>query len=266
MTLVGSILIGLVLLVGFANGLRRGGIKEGTALIGVLLGALLVEFWAESWGRTLSERSGLRINNAVLLLSLVLLIGTALFSGYGTGLFFKRRAIKSGERVGGGLLGLLNMGLLVSFTLRYTQLLYFNETDPTQPVQSWIRAGIVSRFMFDWLGYVLLGAALALGVFSLITATLRLGRLAATPRPADAQAGAGKRLPAGQANPQAAGTAGQKEGAVGAGQGQPAAGAAQYQGGPRPAEGAAAPPSGQSAIPAGQRESYLDSQQRRGGT
>ncbi len=260
MTLVGSILIGLVLLVGFGNGLRRGGIKEGTALIGVLLGALLVEFWAEPWGRTLSERSGLRINNAELLLSLVLLIGTALFCGYGTGLFFKRRTLKAGERVGGGLLGLLNMGLLVSFTLRYTQLLYFNETDPTQPVQSWIRAGIVSRFMFAWLGYVLLGAALALGVFSLITATLRLGRLAATPRPApDTRAAGGKAQGAtGQTKPQAGGTAG-------AGQGPAATGAAQQQGGAWSAEGAAPPAANQAAIPAGQREAYLDSQQRRGG-
>lgn len=256
MTLVGSILIGLVLLIGFANGLRRGGIKEGTALIGVLLGALLVEFWAKPWGQNLSERSGLRINNALLLLSLVLLIGTALFSGYGSGLFFKRRTMKTGERIGGGLLGLLNMGLLISFALRYTQLLYFNETDPTQPVESWIRAGILSRFMFYWLGYVLLGAALALGVFSLITATLRLGRLAATPRPTPAASSAGAKPQAatGQPKPQGIGAAGQSQGAGAAGQGQGA-------GAPRPTEGAAAQPT----IPAGQRESYIDRQQPRSG-
>lgn len=256
MTLVGSILIGLVLLIGFANGLRRGGIKEGTALIGVLLGALLVEFWAKPWGQNLSERSGLRINNALLLLSLVLLIGTALFSGYGSGLFFKRRTMKTGERIGGGLLGLLNMGLLISFALRYTQLLYFNETDPTQPVESWIRAGILSRFMFYWLGYVLLGAALALGVFSLITATLRLGRLAATPRPTPAVSSAGAKPQAatGQPKPQGIGAAGQSQGAGAAGQGQGA-------GAPRPTEGAAAQPT----IPAGQRESYIDRQQPRSG-
>lgn len=180
MTLVSSIVIGIVLLLGLANGLRRGGLKEGTALIGVLLGALLVEFWARRWGETLSQRSGLKLNTAILLLSLTLLIGTALFSGYGSGLFFRRTAMKSGERIGGAVLGLLNMGLLVSFALRYTQQLYFEEASPAQPVLSWIRTGVVSRYMLNWQGQVLLGAAIGLGVISLLTAALRLGRLAST--------------------------------------------------------------------------------------
>jgi hypothetical protein len=256
MTLVGSIIIGLLLAVGFANGVRRGGIKEGTALIGVLLGALLVEFWAERWGQTLSERSGLLSNNAFLLLSLALLIGTALFSGYGSGLFFPRRAMKGSERFGGGLLGLLNMGLLVSFTLRYAQQYYYGETDPTQPVENWIRTGIVSQFMLNWLGYVLLGAALALGIFSMVTATLRLGRLAATPRPPAKPAGTA-------AKPQGAG--------AGAPQAKPQqAGGGQAQGGHTGAGGAAGAQPGQGVVggaiggaaggqrPPGQQEAFLD--------
>lgn len=246
MTLIGSIIIGLFLLLGFANGLRRGGIKEGTALIGVLLGALLVEFWSRRWGQSLSERSGLHINNAVLLLSLLLLIGTALFSGYGSGLFFRRRTMKSGERAAGGLLGLLNMGLLASFTLRYTQLLYYNEVDPTQPVQSWIRESIVSRFMLNWLGYVLLGAALTLGLVSMITATLRLGRLAATPRPAPQPtkpAATGPSKPAQPAGP------------------APAPAPSQ----PKPADPGFGAAPAQPKIPAGQHEAYIDRQQPRGG-
>ncbi len=245
MTLVGSIVIGVLLLAGFANGVRRGSIKEGTALIGVLLGALLVEFWSRRWGQTLSNRSGLHINNAVLLLSLVLLIGTALFSGYGSGLFFHRRAIKTGERIGGGLLGLLNMGLLTSFTLRYTQQLYFNEVDPAQPVHSWIRDSIVSRFMLNWLGYVLLGAALALGIVSMVAATLRLGRLAATPRPASQTA-------------KPAGGSGQSKPAQPVGQGQAA-------GQPKPADPGQGGAPTQPKIPAGQQESYIDRQQPRSG-
>ncbi len=256
MTLVGSVLIGLLLAIGFANGVRRGGIKEGTALIGVLLGALLVEFWAERWGQTLSDRSGLRINNAFLLLSLALLIGTALFSGYGSGLFFPRRAMKGAERFGGGLLGLLNVGLLISFTLRYAQQYYYTETDPTQPVESWIRAGIVSQFMLNWLGYVLLGAALALGIFSMVTATLRLGRLAATPRPAPKPAGGG-------AKPQSGGAPAPAKAQQGGGQSQPQ--------GPPPAGGSAAAQQAPGAAaagsqrPPGQQEAFIDRQQPRSG-
>ena len=248
MTLAGSIITGMLLLLGFANGLRRGGIKEGTALIGVLLGALLVEFWAQRWGQTLSERSGLHINNAVLLLSLALLIGTALFSGYGSGLFFRRTTMKSGERIAGALLGLLNMGLLTSFTLRYTQELYFNETDPTQPVQSWIRESIVSRFMLNWLGYVLLGAALTLGIVSIVMATLRLERLAATPRP-----------PAKPAKP--APSASQSKPAQAA---QPAP-QGQALGQPKPADPGLGGAPAQPKMPAGQHESFIDRQEPRGG-
>jgi uncharacterized membrane protein required for colicin V production len=252
MTLVGSIIIGLLLAIGFANGVRRGGIKEGTALIGVLLGALLVEFWAERWGQTLSDRSGLLTNNAFLLLSLALLIGTALFSGYGSGLFFPRRAMKGSERFGGGLLGLLNVGLLISFTLRYAQQYYYMETDPAQPVENWIRTGIASRFMLNWLGYVLLGAALALGIFSMVTAALRLGRLAATPRPPAKPAATGAKPQAGggaPAKPQQAG-GGQPQG-----QGLPAVGGGASS--TAPAQGAAGGPVG-GTRPPGQQESYLD--------
>lgn len=243
MTLVSSILFGLLLVVGLANGLRRGGIKEGTALMGILLGALLVEFWAQRWAQTLSERSGLRLNVAELLLSLALLIGTALFSGYGSGLLFRRRTMRTNERVGGALLGLLNMGLLTSFTLRYTQQLYFNETDPAQPVQTWIRNGVVSRFMLNWLGYVLLGAALTLGVVALVTATLRLGRLAAAPRPAPAAAKP-KPQPTAAAKPPSAPAAGPPPARPPEGGGALGGGAAGLGGPPK--------------VPVGQQESFIE--------
>jgi uncharacterized membrane protein required for colicin V production len=177
MPLISTIIIGCVLTFGLINGFRHGGIKEGIALVGVLLGTLLVEFWVEPWGGRLSERSGLKPENAKWVISLALLVGTALFSGYGSGIFIRRGVIKTKERMGGALLGLLNMGLLVSFTLRYTQQFYFIESNPAQPQASWIRAGALSRYMVDWIGYTLIGAAFAIGAVALITRTMWIAKL-----------------------------------------------------------------------------------------
>lgn len=186
--LVPTIIVGALLIAGFFNGMRRGSLKEGTALVGVLLGALLVEYWAERWGIVLNQRSGINVNQAKFLSSVVLLIGTALFSGYGSGLLLRRGAIKGGERLGGGFLGLLNMGLLVSFTLRNIQRYYYQELVATEPIETWVRANVLTRWMLNWVGYVLLGAAFALGLIAIITSTVRIGRRAAKPAPAPAKA------------------------------------------------------------------------------
>lgn len=228
--LFSSIAIGIVLLIGLLNGLRRGGIKEGTALVGVLLGALLVEFWADRWGASLTQRTNMNLNYATWLSALGLLIGTAILAGYGSGLLLRRPALTGGERFAGAALGLLNMALLVSFALRYTQQFYFNEADPTQPVESWIRAGIASRYMLNFLGLVLLGAAIVLALAAVLSTTIRLGRLA-TNQGASKQPASKPREPAKAPQPVQ----------------------------PRPTTPAAgAAPPQQPKVPAGQQEQFLD--------
>jgi hypothetical protein len=208
MPLISTIIIGCALTFGLINGLRHGGIKEGIALVGVLLGALLVEFWVDSWGGRLSERSGLKLENAKWVIALSLLIGTALFSGYGSGIFIRRGLLKTKERLGGALLGLLNMGLLVSFTLRYTQQFYFIETDPAQPQASWIRAGVLSRYMVDWIGYMLIGVAVAIGAMAVISRTMWIAKLATQNATTKTEPGKGNPGAATKPSTAAAGTAG----------------------------------------------------------
>jgi uncharacterized membrane protein required for colicin V production len=188
MALVSSIVIGSVLLLGFANGMRRGSIKEGPVLVGVLLGALLVEFWAERWGQALSTRSGLLIDTAELMVALGLLLGTALFSGYGSSTLLKRSPLKGPTRIGGAVLGLLNAGLLVSFTLLYTLRFYYNVGAVDQlPDDNWIKAGIVGSRMVQFIDLVLLGAAAGLAVAAVLMATIRFARLVSRPAPAPAK-------------------------------------------------------------------------------
>lgn len=255
MHLVSTIIIGCILAFGLINGFRHGGLKEGVALVGVLLGALLVEFWVEPWGSRLSERSGLKPENARWVIALLLLNGTALFSGYGSSIFIRRNVLKTKERLSGALLGLLNMGLLVSFTLRYTQQFYFIETNPAEPQESWIRAGALSRYMVDWVGYLLIGATLTIGFVALILRSMWLARLATQQQPA--KPGAGKpperkpQQPApGGARPGGAGSGGLIGGSGGLG-GLGGGGAGGTGGGN---------PAGQAPkTPVGQQEKFLDS-------
>jgi hypothetical protein len=183
-SLISSIIIGIVLLVGAINGWRRGGIREEAALIGVLLGALLVEFWAVRWGQSFHEWSGLNPQHARWLVAIALLFGTAIFSGYGVGLLLPRVSLKSTGHFAGAMLGLLTITLLVAFGLRYTQQFWYGETDPTQPVQSWIREGIVSRYLLAWTDLALVGAAGLLALAAIVTAIMRLIRLVSQPRAA----------------------------------------------------------------------------------
>lgn len=175
MVWVGTIVIGLALLLGALNGLRRGAIKEGMALIGVLLGALLVSSWAERWGLLVARRTSWQPGTGHWLAAIGLLWGTALLAGYGSGVLLPRRDVRLpvALRATGALLGLLNGGLLAAFTLRYTQSWFYGETAALQRT-SWIRNDVVSRFILDRFDLILLGLAWTIAAASLIVTLVRL--------------------------------------------------------------------------------------------
>ena len=186
MALVGTILVGLALVVGVLNGARRGPIKEGMALMGVLLGALLITLWAERWGGVISRQTGWRPGIGQWVAMLVLLWGTALLAGYGSVALLPRRPERLSPvlRAGGALLGLLNGGLLIAFTLRYTQLLVYGESAATRRM-TWIQMSPASRFLVERLDLILLGIAWVVAFASLGVTLVRLvGRLVSPqPRP-----------------------------------------------------------------------------------
>jgi hypothetical protein len=163
-------------MLGFLNGLRRGLTKEGITLIGIVLGALLVQIWVPIWSPILARRTDLSLVTTLWLLALLVFLGTALLSGYGGSLLLRPSMLRSRERIAGALLGLLNVGLLLAFALRYTQRWFFGEASGRQPVTSWIRQDPLSRFLLDWAGVVLLCLALALALAGLITGLVRLVR------------------------------------------------------------------------------------------
>lgn len=181
------ILIAVLLVLGPLNGLRRGAIREGTALIGILLGALLAQGWATSWAQRLGGAAAAAStkghSSTERLLTLGLLIGVALLSGYGSGVLLPRRSDKMPltQRVGGGILGFINIGLLCGFALVFIQHLWYEPFTVPATVTpdvgtSWIQRTPLTRFLIDRLGLLLLGVAVAFAVASLIVGLIRLMR------------------------------------------------------------------------------------------
>ena len=186
MALAGTIVVGVALLLGALNGLRRAAVKEGMALVGVLLGALLVSLWTDRWGLALASRFRWQPVTGQWIAARGTLWGTALLAGYGSGSLLPRRAVRmsSSLRGGGAVLGLLNAGLLLGLTLRYMQTLLYGET-ATGPKATWIRAAVASRFLLERFDLIVLGVAWSIAALSLIVTLVQLvRRLFARPQPA----------------------------------------------------------------------------------
>ncbi len=186
------ILIAILLIFGPLNGLRRGAIREGTALIGILLGALLAQGWASSWAQRLGgvavAAKGHSLSEKVLTLGL--LLGVALLSGYGSGVLLPRRAEKMPmtQRLGGGVLGFINIGLLCGFALLFIQHLWYDPFTLPATVTpdvgtSWIQRTPLTRFLLDRLGLLLLGVAVAFAFASLLIGLVRLMSVLRRPAP-----------------------------------------------------------------------------------
>src|SRR5262245_45871189 len=113
-TIVVALVLAVLGLVGYIRELRRGLL----ALIGTLVGALLVDFWAAPWGQSLASRFvGGDAQRLTFIVSCVLFLWGALFVGYGGGLLLHRPKERPPfqRRLVGALLGGLNGVLIVGF-------------------------------------------------------------------------------------------------------------------------------------------------------
>ncbi len=185
MALAGTILVAVALLLGALNGFRRAAVKEGMALVGVLLGALLVSLWIERLGLDLARRTRWQPGTGRWLAAMATLWVTALLAGYGSGSLLPGRAVRMSSmlRAGGAVLGLLNAGLLLGLSLRYTQTYLYDET--AEQKATWIRSAVASRFLLDRFDMIVLGVAWSIAAVSLIVTLVRLvRRLFAAPQPA----------------------------------------------------------------------------------
>lgn len=174
MALAGTIIFGIVLLLGLLNGLRRGAIKEGILLIAVLLGALLVTLWSQRGGDVIARRMSWQPGTGQWLAAMGLLWGVVLGTGYAPASLLPQRPGKMllPLRVAGAALGFLNAGLLIAFSLLYTQTMFYDDAAPRETL--WLRTGAISRFLLEQFDLLLLGLAWSIAVISLVAI---LGRL-----------------------------------------------------------------------------------------
>ncbi len=166
---------GLILIGGLAVGYRRGLTREAAAFTGVLLGMLLVEYWADRWSVWLVQR-GFQAATARLVSDIVL-IGAPVLGGYGAGLLLPGPRGRR-ERGFGAALGMLNFALLGALAVLAIQRFGWGDTDAA----SWLRDAAVTRYVLDYFALALLALAGVLVLLGLGAAVSRLARLAARRR------------------------------------------------------------------------------------
>ena len=204
MALVLTIGISLVLVVLALVGYLRDPRRSLMALLGTLVGAILVDFWGVQWGNSLAgrlvegdpQRTTLRVSCLVFLWS-------ALIVGYGGGALLGRsKELPIGQRLTGALLGLVNGLLIVGFLLRYA-------TRYQPAFADTVKADLAANLINVGMPWLFLGAAIIVTVLSAERGALSLfGRrpapIRSTPSPAKpaqpAPASKAPGPPAGQAS------------------------------------------------------------------
>lgn len=160
--------IGIILLLLGIWGLRRG-VKAGVmSLIGTLLAVELVDLWHDTWGELLQEWvGGESAQTWEYGAAVAAFVAVVLLVGYGSSMLLPAQVQKKtlADRVVGGLLGILNGALIISYLLRYTVSLLESE-----PLNEAIFSSTTSLFLYQWLPWFLLSTVLMLFLAILVRA------------------------------------------------------------------------------------------------
>ncbi|MFW6074900.1 MAG: CvpA family protein [Chloroflexota bacterium] len=148
----------IVLILLFAPiGYMRGPVKELLVTLGVLFGALLVDFWARPWGRDLDSYANVGDDPGAFIVAMAFLMLLTFIGGYGLGLLISSWDFSVVGRLGGAVVSLLNGVLLVSFSLQYVRLFLLSDANEESLEQS-----LVVRTLLDQTGWILIAVALAI--------------------------------------------------------------------------------------------------------
>lgn len=116
-----DLLLGLVILLFAPFGIRRGAAKEAMVAAGLLFGALVATTWAERGGTELATRFGVDARVAPFAVAMAALVGGMFVIGYGGGAALGRVPQGWTSHLVGGLLGILNGGLFVTYLLTFLE-------------------------------------------------------------------------------------------------------------------------------------------------
>lgn len=146
----------IVLILLFAPiGFMRGPVKELLVTLGVVFGALLVEFWARPWGRDLDSYFDVGEDPGAFVVAMAFLMLVTFIGGYGSGTVLASWEHSTAARALGAGIAALNGILLVSFSLQYVRLFLLSDANEESLEESF-----VVRLLLDQTGWILLAAAL----------------------------------------------------------------------------------------------------------
>jgi uncharacterized membrane protein required for colicin V production len=193
LTVVIALVLAVLALVGYLRDLRR----SLLALLGTLVGAILVNFWGNQWGASLASRLvDADVQRMTFYVNCAVFLWSTLVVGYAGGILLNRARDRSlPQRLTGVVLGLVNGVLIVGFLLRFAT----SNQPSSVPV---IQANPLAKAIHDGLPLLFLAVAGVVTVLVLLRAAFSLlGRGAPPP----AQPSAPK-----PAAPQAAGSTAEK--------------------------------------------------------
>ncbi|MCX2727044.1 CvpA family protein [Thermomicrobium sp. 4228-Ro] len=158
----------LVLLALFVPiGFWRGASREVLVTLGILLGFALGEFWAQPWGLSLSEWTGLGEGAASFLTAVLILVACTFLIGYGASAVMLVPQPGLAGRLLGALIAFANGTLLLGFALRAIRL-YLLGGAPS----GLFERSIIARLLSESMPWVLLGGAVLALPIIVVTALL----------------------------------------------------------------------------------------------
>jgi len=173
-----TIVIGLVLailgFVGYLRDLRR----SLLALLGTLVGAILVNFWGDQWGAGLASRFvNADVQRITFYVNTAVFLWSALVVGYGGGILLNRAKDRPfQQRLTSALLGLINGVLIVGFLLRFA-------TAKQPAFAAVIQADPLSKIIHDGMPLLFLAVAGLVTIMVIIRAAIGLFSRPAAPLP-----------------------------------------------------------------------------------
>lgn len=176
-----TVLIALVLAVLGIWGIFRGVAPGLLTLIGTLMGAALIDLWHARLDEFLRTWLG-RSNHALWtwILTSLIFLAVAIVVGYGSGMLLARRAdpnkpISIKERLMGGLVGVLDGALIVSYLLSYATTLLNKEQN--RGILNMIKESQPAQILLQWLPWFVLAIVVTSAIAMAIQASYRLAKI-----------------------------------------------------------------------------------------
>lgn len=160
------ILIALFVPIGFWRGTHR----EIMVSLGILLGAVLAEWWARPWGTDLASYTSLRDTGGAFMVAVLFLIGSTFLLGYGAGAALPVPPPGIISRAFGAVVAAVNGALLLSFALRDIRVYLLPNSD-----SGFLDRSVIAHFLSTGVGWILLAAAIGFLPIILIQALFGQG-------------------------------------------------------------------------------------------